>query len=138
MGEGYRRHFGALTYGSEDPFMEAGYAEETTTAPAVNETRALQHGPLVEGNLTLVGPNSAVYVLGTHYLEDLAGGFKNLSIPAGTALTARYFYLDAETGGDAGGGVLAAYAEPVMAGELYDPFILTSQGDIVMTIVKVP
>lgn len=83
----------------KDP--QARYAQESISAPAQGSYRSLSNTPLVAGSLSLVRASDGVqYESGTDFIEDAAGGrFQNVSIPAGTTLTATYFYYQAASGG---------------------------------------
>lgn len=100
IGEGFRRHFGALTRDVPDPYFDAVDVTESVTAPAIDATYNLDEGPMVSHSLILKRvSDDHIYTEGTDYLEDVAGGFKNLAITAAIALEATYWVTPSETSG---------------------------------------
>ena len=93
----YAREFALAVAGvASDPVAHVERRVEATTAPAVGSERKLSRSGIVEGNLILANPDGAtVYERGVDFVET-ALGFDNLSIPAGTALSADYFYRPSE------------------------------------------
>ena len=93
----YAREFALAVAGvAADPIAHVERYVEATTAPAVGGERRLSRSGIVEGNLVLESPDgTATYARGTDYVET-ALGFDNLAIPAGTALSADYFYRPGE------------------------------------------
>lgn len=102
LGEGLHRHIGKLKGEAEDAFFEATHYTEDVTAPATGALLQLATGPIVEANLTVKRiSDSFIYTSGTHYLEDVAGAFENVSITPGTALRVDYFVPQSSSGSSA-------------------------------------
>lgn len=92
IGEGFKRHFGALDAQNEDGFFEANQYVEFYNAPATGEVTRLGAGPLVPKNLTITRTSdSFTYTRDTHFLEDVGGAFENVSITEGTSLRVEYW-----------------------------------------------
>ncbi len=85
--------------------IDAEHAIEKVAAPKQGAVVVFEHGPLVEDNLSLFrASDNRRYVHGIDYIEHPAGGFENISIPAGTMVRAEYFY-HAEAAHGMGGGL---------------------------------